>query len=180
LAKLSILNWSLMASDELMKKEELTNLQAEQVRFVFLIIQASPEIRTKLIEDPNFIYSETFQKMEKDVKNNLNSSEDYLQSLNAPAPQSPENLNPITLGGGKEEGVVTANEMPNISQITPMENANPKLSFLEDDDYEGQLAAIIDDVELVKILPKQPTVEITTPQMSTIIENDQNVSIEGE
>ncbi|ETO17693.1 hypothetical protein RFI_19623 [Reticulomyxa filosa] len=69
LAKLNLVEWSKFATEELMKREELIQSQAEQVRSAFLVMEAFPNMRDQLLRQPELVLTDEFQRKVEHVQN---------------------------------------------------------------------------------------------------------------
>ncbi|ETO28564.1 hypothetical protein RFI_08566, partial [Reticulomyxa filosa] len=62
LAKQNVQEWSKLMMNEWKEKQELQELDKEQVRLVFLVMLLFPSVQQQLVEDPNFILATDFQQ----------------------------------------------------------------------------------------------------------------------
>ncbi|ETO18643.1 hypothetical protein RFI_18619, partial [Reticulomyxa filosa] len=62
LAKTNVQAWAKLAAEELRVQEHLEESQVEQVRWTFLVIEAFPNMRNQLMDNPKLVLSKDFQQ----------------------------------------------------------------------------------------------------------------------
>jgi len=92
LSKVNVQKWSQLAVEQQIKKKgKLVDLQQEQVRSVFLYIQAFPHMREELIKNPKFILTDIFQSSVDKLTGSTKTSVVRLSTPGNPNPNSNQN-----------------------------------------------------------------------------------------
>ncbi|ETO21444.1 hypothetical protein RFI_15759, partial [Reticulomyxa filosa] len=179
LAKMNVVAWSQAATEKLSNEKHLSEEQAEQVRSVFLVMEAFPNMRLVLMKDPKLILSIDFQ----DKVNKLRDANN-IQVVKLPnvVPPGFDSLNPRnTETAVRMEGVlpITARPMKQTTYETELhmrttltnartignfeneEGTSGLPSVQEENGREGRGTLFHRKSDTERLFDRQPTQEIT-------------------